>query len=116
MILDEEIRKLLSKGRNWIEVKEFSLNVYMRVTERYVKGKRVETLEIGTVEVDTGERGKGNFKKFLKKVEEIGKDLKRIVFIENVLEPRLCKFLQERGYEVVDTELLPCFYKEPKKQ
>lgn len=113
------LRDIINSGKRFnkhIELPDLYLAAYIRKTERYCSfpniRKIVETLEIGTVQVDENERRKGNFKKFLAHFESLAKSNNRMVFIECVHNTFLAKFLERNGY--IEDKLNPkCFWKDP---
>lgn len=87
----------------WISEKH--IKIYVRRSNRILTARTfLETqkfypcLDIASVEVSENRRGKGIFKKFLTRVERQAKKLKRAVYVESILDPRLVDFLTRRGY------------------
>ena len=82
----------------WIS--ERNISVYVRKSVRMIEGDLVACLDIGSVEVDEEHRGVGIFTGFLQRMEDYGKKLNRTIFVESILEPRLLRFLLQRGYQL----------------
>lgn len=104
-IADETARNV------WLNEPKFS--VYIRRSMRYINGEKIPCLDLGSIEVDEEERGKGVLKAFLLKMENAAKQMNRAVFVESVLEPRLIPFLLNRGYLKYpdSSEITPSFYR-----
>lgn len=100
-------------SNQWI--RERCMNVYVRRSKRYIDEQVIECLDFATVEVDERHRGKGYLTKFLLRFEQEAIRLKRAVYIESILEPRLVPFFIKMGYKFVpNTEMTsPNMYKMP---
>jgi hypothetical protein len=85
----------------FINVTELSLHTYIRKTTRFYQkeAKMVETLEIGSIEVEESQRRRGHFKTFLNNFEKLAGERNRMVFVECVHNPFLQHYLKEKGYE-----------------
>lgn len=94
-------------------IRERCMNVYVRKSKRYINGKMVDCLDFASVEVDERHRGKGYLKKFLVRFEQEATKLKRAVYVESILEPRLVPFLTRMGYKFVPNTAMisPSMYK-----
>ena len=95
----------------WIYERDIS--IYVRRSQRFIDGKVIPCLDIGSVEVIEKHRGIGIFTSFLNRFEEAAKKLNRAVFVESILEPRLVSFLNRREYTNyrLSTDLCPSMYK-----
>jgi GNAT superfamily N-acetyltransferase len=83
----------------YIFIANLSLSTYVRVTQRTLAAQlnapeRRRTLEIGNVQVDEKHRGQGSFKKFLQAMEEIARQTRRTLYVEQILNNRLLQFFQ----------------------
>ena len=98
-------------ANQWI--RERHMSVYVRKGRRYLEGQTMDCLDIGTVTVDERHRGKGHFTKFLLRFEQEASRLRRLVYVESILEPRLVPFLIKRGYKFVPNMkmVIPSMYK-----
>lgn len=98
-------------SNQWI--RERFMDVYVRRSKRYLNGQMIECLDFATVEVDERRRGKGHFTKFLLRFEQEAAKLKRAVYVESILEPRLVPFLTRMGYKFVPHTAMisPSMYK-----
>ena len=78
------------------------LQIYIRLTTRYLSGKVNRTLDIANISVDPRYQNKGIFNGLLNKLEEA--KLRDVLYIENVLatsdenQVRLRRFLERRGF------------------
>jgi GNAT superfamily N-acetyltransferase len=98
----------------WIAERDIS--VYIRRSVRVLDATMPKLcLDIGSVEVEEEHRGMGIFTSFLNRFEKAAKDLNRSVYIESILNPRLIKFLERRGYKLVPGSqgLAPNMFKHP---
>lgn len=104
-LADERIRNI------WIVEKHIS--VYVRRGVHYINEELKKCFDIANIEVDEDYQGKGIFTKFLGRVEQAAKERNLVVYIENILEPRLVGFFERRGYarDPRAIDLLPCFFK-----
>lgn len=87
-----------ARYNGWANFPKYRMSLYYRVTSRVIEGKRLDTLDLATVEVDEEFRGQGLFSQFLSDVEEIAKEYQRTIFVESILNPRLYGFLTRKGY------------------
>lgn len=84
-------------GREWVYGKEGS--VYVRVTKRLnLDHQMVHTLELSSIEIKSKHEGKGVFKSVLDVFEEFSQQSGYYVFIENVLNDKITRVLNKRGY------------------
>ena len=81
---------------HWI--REHQIDVYVRKSKRYINSQMFPFLDIGTVTVDAKHRHRGIFTAFLDRFENEARKLKRGVYIESILNPRLYQFLLKIGY------------------
>ncbi len=100
MILTPDILKFVNGPHarsRWFEVGP--LEIYLRSGTRWYNGHGVNVIDVGNVKIaDERKRGKGLFTKILGELETIAHESGRAVFVENLLNERLEKFLQRRGY------------------
>lgn len=88
------------------------IKIYVRQTNRLLDNERRATLDIGSVEVAEEHQQKGVFTQWLGLAERTAKKANRAVYVENVLNGDLARFLAKRGYKKVDpNESTPSFYK-----
>lgn len=101
-------KKRVEKYNMWFE--DDQMKVYVRKTHRLLLGGyREPTLEIGAIEVREELRRTGVFKRFLPQFEDLAYAEGRVVYIENVMDDWLKKYLGDYGFIGVNgTE---CFYK-----
>lgn len=95
----EEFVREGKRQRKWIHIPRYHLNVYFRVTSRYLDGKLVDTLDIATIEVDFRHQCQGNFTRFIAEVETIAAKYNRYVYVESILRGFLFDSLLKRGYK-----------------
>ena len=107
-----ELYKKHIPANAWLD--DNQLKVYVRITERYLDGERLPSIDIANVEVVRELRGNGIFAGVLADIEQIAQDTGRIVYVESILEPRLERFLQQRGYEEVPKAMPPCWFRRVK--
>lgn len=92
----------------WIS--DSTMQVYIRVSWRYIGDRRATSLEIGNVEVRRGKRGKGRFTQFLKALER--ENPREVLYVESVLEDRFRQFFRRRtDYVEVPTDLSSSFFR-----
>ena len=89
----------------WLKGSDFE--IYVRHSWRFIKGKRLESLEIASV--NAKRPGHGDFTRFLNQVEEINPY--ECIYIENLLTTRFEDFFLKRGYTSVSHTDPPCVYK-----
>lgn len=78
----------------WLETDQ--AKIFVRKSKRVVKTKLVDALDIASIEFDESIRSKGLFTRILTEFEHLNPF--DYLYIENVLNPELGRFLQERGY------------------
>jgi len=97
----------------WIQ--EADLDAYVRKSFRLLDASSSARpcLDIGSIEVDEPNRGKGIFTAFLERFEQVAKKANRAVYIESILNPRLKTFLLSKGYQLLPntSDLSPCVFK-----
>lgn len=86
------------------------LEVYLRITQRYINRRIVKTIDLATINVIEDKQNQGVFRRFLSGMEALAEDLDRVIYIENVLNPRFAEFFRRRGYTEIDTDGVPCFW------
>lgn len=92
----DSIRELFPRGRAWIVVP--GLQVYVRLTQRYLNGQLWDTLDLATLQAD--EPGSGALSTWMPEVESFADDMSRIIYVENVINERLRDWLERRGYQL----------------
>lgn len=99
--LEEIINFTKSNDKSrWIWISSLRLRCYLRVSETFLKGNRVPTITIASVEISTENwRSKGRFTKFHDLLYEISMEQKRVLFIESILNGSLLRWAKRRGYE-----------------
>ena len=112
-MLEQLKNKLELGGRfnQWIYFPEFHLNLYYRITRRLIDGSVVDTLDLATIEVDDGFRGKGFFAAFLDDVEILADKYSKTIFVESILNENLYIYLMRRGYYSRGFESDRCLYR-----
>ncbi len=98
------------KIRN-IWIRERDIDVYVRRSNRLIEGNLILCLDIASVEVNENRQGQGIFKAFLYQFEKEAAKMRRAVYVENILEPRLLDFLIRKGYILIPKSIPPCVYK-----
>lgn len=89
-------------------VKDSTMQVYIRVSSRFIGDRRLTSLEIGSVEVKRGRRGKGRFTQFLEALEK--GNPREVLYVENVLRSRFQQFFRRRSdYMEVPCDGCPSF-------
>lgn len=81
------------------------LALYTRVATRYIGGEMVRTLDIGSVETQTPQ--KGDFTRLLNHMERLAHKKGVAVYVESILNEDLQAFLQRRGYEFSGEPISP---------
>ena len=99
-------------------VHEPHMAIYVRRSQRILTSDQpalTPCLDIASVEVDDGHRGRGLFTDFLTRFERSAKKLKCAVYVESIQNIRLEKFLGERGYKWThnSSDVAPNMYKFP---
>lgn len=89
---------------SWLRLEAFDMTLYARRTTRYIRGEKVETVDLASVEIDEEAREQGQFKRFLFLLESYCKQHNLTVYVESVLVPYLADFLLKRGYKIVEKE------------
>ena len=92
--LFEDDRKPIPVPNAW--VKPEGLEVYVRRGQKLIEGKVQPTLEIANVRAN--QIGTGALTRWVPEFESLADKLGRIVFVENVLNPRFREFWSRRGY------------------
>lgn len=87
--------------------------VYLRVTSRFIEGKMLPTIDIGTIEVFPGHEGKGVFTRLLKNIEAMADNNGRTVYVESIVNPELAKSLVKRGYALSGDPFAPNAFRHP---
>lgn len=75
--------------------------VYIRVTETAIEGKRVPCIIIANVTIEERHRGKGLFKRMCRTVEQYAVSCGRAVVHENIIEQRLVELHRRCGYKPI---------------
>jgi len=124
----------MHRGRWFSSPDLLHLNLYMRVSQRYIGKQKRDTLEIATIEVEESQRRKLHFTRLLRIMERFADDMNRVLYVENVMPIFLkTSFLNKTDYIMLDphvstqicdvdkassfcfTEFYPvCFYRDPK--
>lgn len=117
-ILTKELKAIGKNGH--IELGHLHLKAYMRVTNRWspIKKNFVETIEIGSVDVEEEYQRRGYFKLFLEALEHIARAKARYVFIENVQNEHLVNYFDlKRSWTYIKdmTGEIPCYWKKDYK-
>ena len=77
-----------------------SIEVYYRITERYIDGELQGSLDLASIEVSRKWRGKKVFTNFLnkllKKLPDTGVE---VLYVESVMDDRFGNFLVTRGFK-----------------
>lgn len=78
------------------------MRVYCRKGHHIIQANAVDCFDIASVEVARGQRGRGHFLRFITTLTEVLKKHKSIqsIYVENVLNPRLERFLLRHGFSV----------------
>lgn len=117
MEIIDQLHKLLAEKkptqfsvRQWLKTKK--VEVYVRITQRYLGEGTVESIDIANLEIKKEKnRGKGWFTSFLDQVEELAIKSGRCVYIESIQQERFAAFFIRRGYSRSQT-CYNSFYKE----
>lgn len=98
----DDILKTGERGIGWILHPKFH-NLYVRVSRRYIKNKKYDkVLDLANFEME--DWGKGHFTAF---ITELMNSCPYPIYVENVLNERLAKFLARIGFEIVDNSYPP---------
>lgn len=111
----DKVSSFLSSGKRnqWCRFDAFCIDAYLRNTTRWRNGELVDTLDIGSFQVDEDEQGKGNFTRFIENAEEAARFHDKIIFVENVLTEFVQKFFEKRGYDKAVIASIPSYYYDP---
>ena len=101
----EECLRTGQRHRKWVRIDRYHLDLYFRVTTRYLDGKMVESIDIATVEVDKECQGKGYFTQFINEIELLAIKYNRYVYVETILRGFLFDSLVKRGYTLMTTDV-----------
>ena len=108
-----DLKQFLTSPLRNVWISEPYIRVYVRKSIRLIDNIQRDCLDIGSVEVEPHKRNKGVFSKFLLKFEKTAKQLNRVVYVENVLNPRLEEMLERREYRYLGNfPGAPTMYKE----
>ena len=81
--------------------------LYIRVTERYIHGKKVPTIDLASIEARMP--GNGAFRRLVDHLHRTY--MTRGIFVESVLTKRFAEGLKRMGFEEIHPELpAPSFY------
>jgi GNAT superfamily N-acetyltransferase len=83
------------------------LVVFVRVATHHLDGALTRTLDIGRIEVNPSQQGKGIFSKFLNHVERLAHKNGLAVYVESIQNEALIAALTNRGYELDAAEFCP---------
>ena len=72
-----------------------AMNVYVRKSNRLYP-KKIQTLDIASIEVELEHQDQGMFTTFLNEAEQMGVP----IYIENVFHSDFQRFFEKRGYEI----------------
>ena len=86
------------KYNGWLYFPEYYLNIYLRITKRYINGTFHNSIDLATISVDEDCRNQGHFTRFLNHVEQVADKSGRIVYIESIVNKQFKKFLLKSGY------------------
>jgi hypothetical protein len=104
--IETEIQRR-TRFNHWFEMQ--SMQVYLRMSQRSLEGKIRPTLDIANIEVRELYQGQGIFSEFLMGMELLAGKYGKAIYVENVGNPILQRFLIKRGY-IQQGDMLPCFY------
>ncbi len=97
-----------SLRNTWINTK--FINVYVRKAVRFKD--QINTLDIATIEVKQGYRGRGVFTLFLQRAEQFAEEKKVKIYIENVMNKKFQNFFLNRaGYKHIEGSYPSSFIK-----
>jgi hypothetical protein len=104
MEIIDQLHKLLAEKkpdafsvRRWLKNKK--VEVYVRITQRYVDDTFVESIDIANIDIKKERnQGKGWFTGFITQVEELAATSSRCVYIESIVSERFANFIIKRGY------------------
>jgi GNAT superfamily N-acetyltransferase len=114
-LLHEKMKTAVNAGeRNpWVYGK--FTDFYFRNTRRMINGEIYPSIDVSNISVKPKYKSKGVFKSLMDFIEEEYRH--RLIYVENILEPRLIEFFIKRGYSRVDKgdyDPAPSFYRLPK--
>jgi hypothetical protein len=93
-----DIQKMISSGNAADWIREGDMEVYVRVSNRNIKGQSIPAIDLSNIISPENSRGKGIFTRFLDNVEELAFKNGMVVYVENIINERLKNFLINRGY------------------
>lgn len=112
----EDMVHYVDKGRSpnaraWLS--DANIDVYIRVGKHVLDGALTSTIDIGNLAVNKHRRGAGHFTAFLGHLETLCNTKKRVLYMENVMDPRFQAFFEKRGYvRIMDScDLVPSYYR-----
>ena len=114
-LLQERMKKAIEAGeRNpWVYGKY--TDFYFRNTRRMINGEIYPSIDVANITVNPKYKSRGVFKSLMDFIETEYRH--RLIYAENILEPRLVDFFVKRGYTRVDKgeyDPAPSFYLLPK--
>lgn len=83
---------------SWMHFPEYHLNIYLRLTKRYINGAIHNTIDLASICIDEEHRSKKHFTHFLNHIEKIAEKAGRLVYVESLLNKRLKQYLLNNGY------------------
>lgn len=87
-----------TRYNSWMHFPEYHLNIYLRLTKRYLNGAMHNTIDLASIVIDEDHRSKNHFSRFLSEVEKIAEKTGRVVYVESLLNKRLKQYLLNNGY------------------
>lgn len=82
--------------RRWFDLP--SVEVYVRINQRYICGRTVRTLELSNVEVHEDARGQGRFSRLLDGLALLAYERGEVLLVENVMNDIVRGALLRRGF------------------
>jgi hypothetical protein len=98
MVVEKKVRAFIASRQKskWLEWR-FG-HIYVRNSVRCADGYVFPALDVASIEVNEDCQGKGNFTRWLTRVEILCEQEDLSIYVENVMSDRFNKFFIKRGY------------------
>jgi len=97
--------------RGWFENESLGYKLYLRITLRYINGKKRTSIDIASIDVSPDKQRKGVFSSILKACEVDATRRNCCVYVESILNPIIMDKLKGLGYNEVEG-LPQCLFKD----
>lgn len=98
---------------DWVKVPELHLEVYMRISKRFIAGEKVSTVDVANLGVKRNFRRRGNASSLYRIIEREADQRGLFVFVENSVHAYMQNHHRRNGYTQVGETEICCFYRTP---